>query len=354
MRVPGIDVSVYQRNIDWQQVAAAGYRYVAIRATLGEKAEGVDVNFVQNWEGAKRAGLLVTAYHVVKPKYRGLPQIERFFSTLNKRKPDLPLALDVELTDDIKDKAVIAQVIRECIGVTTSESGRKPIIYTAKYFWQDNVLDSPEWADNDLWVANYGVTSPFLPRPWTTWRFWQYTDQGTVPGVPSKYCDLNWFNGTMDDLLNYANPPAEVPKPTTLRARLTYEFLNIRAGAGVNYEQVGQLKQGDVVDILNFTGKSMWMRVKAPNLPVESWCAFALENEPFVTPVAGEPKKVRVDYLLNVRNRPSVDGGVIAQLRAGTVVEVEAFEGRDVWLEIEPGKWVAFASRGFVYMEMVK
>ena len=34
-RVAGIDVSRWQGSINWTKVAAAGYRFVVIRATIG-------------------------------------------------------------------------------------------------------------------------------------------------------------------------------------------------------------------------------------------------------------------------------------------------------------------------------
>lgn len=64
-RRPGIDVSTYQGEINWKRVVAAGYRFASIRATLGN--DRTDSRFYANWKGARDAGLLVSAYHVVKP-----------------------------------------------------------------------------------------------------------------------------------------------------------------------------------------------------------------------------------------------------------------------------------------------
>lgn len=56
-----------------------------------------------------------------------------------------------------------------------------------------------------LWVANWGVSSPSLPRAWTSYAFWQYADNGTVPGVVGN-CDLDTFNGSMTTLLKFTYP----------------------------------------------------------------------------------------------------------------------------------------------------
>jgi lysozyme len=51
-----------------------------------------------------------------------------------------------------------------------------------------------------LWLAQYtSAPAPQVPKAWTAWTFWQYIGKGKTPGV-SLPVDLNWFNGTLDDL----------------------------------------------------------------------------------------------------------------------------------------------------------
>lgn len=57
----GIDVSHYNGNIDWQQVAAAGKTFAFIKATEGTKYQ--DNQFLINVQGARDANILVGAYH---------------------------------------------------------------------------------------------------------------------------------------------------------------------------------------------------------------------------------------------------------------------------------------------------
>ena len=182
-RVPGIDVSRWQGAINWQTIAAQGYRFAVIRATVGNYY--TDPRFYENWRGAREHNLLVTAYHVVKPKQTAESQINRLFEVLEKHKPDLPLVLDVELTDD-QPRATITSVVRECATRITEHTGRAPVIYTGSWFWTPNIAHGPEWAEYDLWIAHYGVSSPTLPTDWTEWKFWQYSEKGSVSGVSSS------------------------------------------------------------------------------------------------------------------------------------------------------------------------
>ena len=50
-----------------------------------------------------------------------------------------------------------------------------------------------------LWVADYDVTRPAVPEPWTQWTFWQ---RGATP------VDLDVFNGDHDHLLAFTRMPA--------------------------------------------------------------------------------------------------------------------------------------------------
>lgn len=57
----GIDVSYANGKVDWEAVAAAGYKFAIVRCTYGR--HGVDDNFLENVNGAHAAGLRVGAYH---------------------------------------------------------------------------------------------------------------------------------------------------------------------------------------------------------------------------------------------------------------------------------------------------
>jgi GH25 family lysozyme M1 (1,4-beta-N-acetylmuramidase) len=204
-RTPGIDVSQHQGEINWRRVVAAGHRFAFVRATLGN--DGTDLRFYTNWKGAKDVGLLVSVYHVVKPYQSADSQIYHLFDVLGDRKPDMPIALDVERKDHCS-REVITACVRDCLRMVEQRDSRRPIIYTAGWFWNPNVLPSSDWSDYDLWVANYGVSTPTLPSGWNEWRFWQYSEDGHVPGIDTAETDLDWFNGSYEELLEYADKPA--------------------------------------------------------------------------------------------------------------------------------------------------
>lgn len=265
-RTPGIDVSRWQGEIDWPTVAAQGFRFAVIRATVGDYY--TDPRFYENWRSAIAAGLLVSAYHVVKPKISAAAQIDHLWDVINGRKSHLPLVLDVELADG-QTPATITQVVKDCADLIEDQEGRKPIIYTGKWFWDPNVLRRQDWRDYDLWIANYGTQSPVLPADWSEWKIWQYSETGSVNGVSSRATDLNWFNGSYEDLLQYCaadrheieTRAVEAAARVRLKLRVNAPTLRIRSGPGIQHNHIGDLAQGDVVEALGFDGPEVWVQI---------------------------------------------------------------------------------------------
>lgn len=344
--IPGIDVSRYQGKINWEKVALAAYRFVIIRATVGDYY--TDPNFSENWSGAKDSGILVSAYHAVTPDRSAESQIEHFFDILDNRKADLALILDIELARGVSPAAITA-CIKDCLNKTEQLDGRKPIIYTAKWFWDINVLPSAEWAQYDLWVAHYGVSSPALPEGWSEWKFWQYSNRGRVSGIESEHTDLDWFAGTYEDLIQYANLHPQ-PQPNLGRhMRVSVSRLNVRNGPDVSYNDIGDLHASDVVSITDLGGKDVWVEFEPGK-----WAAFAFRGQRYMElmpqPNIGLQARVSVSSL-NIRNGPSTNYADIGNLKMGDVLNIIALDGKDVWIEFEPGKWAAFIFRGKRYME---
>ena len=338
----GIDVSRWQGDIKWEMVAAAGYRFAVIRATVGETY--TDPRFHMNWAGARNAGLLVSVYHVVKPEHPADSQVARLLDALGDRRADLPLVLDIELHGGL-GPADITACINDCLRKVEQTSGRKPIIYTAKWFWNSHVLPSPEWSAYDLWVAHYGVSAPALPTGWSEWRFWQYSDKGSVPGVSAGSTDLNWYAGTYEDLLKYAGTVLQPRPGVGLRARVSVPTLNLRNGPDVNYTDIGDLHAGDVVSIIALDGQDVWVEIEQGK-----WAAFASHGERYME-LEGARARVSVPTL-NIRNSPSTGSSDIGDLHLGDSVNIIGLDGKDVWAEIEPGKWAAFAAHGERYMQL--
>lgn len=177
VRLPGIDVSHFQGEVDWPAVAGAGMRFAFIKATEG--TADVDPRFEQNWQASRSAGLLRGAYHFLHPNLDAKQQAAHFLSVVTLDDDALPPALDIEVTDGAAPAALRACVIT---WLQTVEAALrcKPVIYTDPSFWRDHV--GAGLSAYPLWLACYAEQAE-LPPDWHEWTFWQHADTGQVSGI---------------------------------------------------------------------------------------------------------------------------------------------------------------------------
>ncbi len=199
MPVQGIDVSYWQGDIDWAKVRDADVRFTFIKATEG--ADHVDPKFIENWEGAKRAGVSRGAYHFL---YWCSPADEQALWFMLNVPPDpdaLPPVLDAEWNSHSKTcphhvaRDVALKKIKIMLDAMEAHTGKRPIIYTDPVFYRD-VLDGA-FTNYHFWLRSVAA-EPGEVYPQRSWAFWQFTTTGTVPGVNGKV-DRNSYNGTQGD-----------------------------------------------------------------------------------------------------------------------------------------------------------
>ena len=216
--VEGIDVSYWDGTIDWSKVKASGKVFAIARIGDGTY---VDPTFDKNWAAIQAAGMIRGAYQFFRAADDPTALANIVVSKVGKLgADDLPVTIDVEVADGVAAATYEAH-IQTWIARVTAGTGKAPIVYTGKYFWNDSVKSTAQSA-NALWIAQYGPTCPDLPSPWLDWKFFQYTDKGTVAGISSAV-DLDRFNGTRDALLAFARSGggASTPSPTPSPAPTT-------------------------------------------------------------------------------------------------------------------------------------
>jgi GH25 family lysozyme M1 (1,4-beta-N-acetylmuramidase) len=197
-RSRGTDVSSYEGTIDWAKVASGGIDFAIARTSDG--LHFPDSKFAPNWSGMKTHGLVRGAYQFFRPSQDAAAQADMFLAAVGTFGPgDLPPILDVETLDGTTAATTVAQV-RAWLDRVKQLTGITPAIYSSRRVW--NELGNPTgFSMNDLWVANWGVSSPAMPTLWKDWTFWQDSATGTVSGIAANgHCDMNWFHGTKADL----------------------------------------------------------------------------------------------------------------------------------------------------------
>ena len=195
-QVEGIDVSHYQGSLDWSAEKAQGRLFGV--ASVGDGLYQ-DPTFATNWAGMKAAGVIRGAYQYFEPGIDPIQQADILIAKVGKLADgDLPATIDVETTGN-QTAATVAANVGTWLARVEAGTGRRPMIYTGPYFWQDHVA-SVAFGAYPLWIAGYGVSSPQLPAPWSAFKIWQYSDSGGA-------LDVDRFQGTLAELEAFARSP---------------------------------------------------------------------------------------------------------------------------------------------------
>jgi lysozyme len=199
--VNGIDVYHGDNGgkaINWTAVKAAGIDFAFAKAT--ESTNYQDAMFSTNWAGMKSAGIVRGAYHFFHSDVDPVAQANYFLAEVGAVSPGDLLVLDLETTNGQTEATIAAHAATFLKTVATS-SGVTPFLYTSPAFLSDFTL----LGAYPLWVANYGVSCPNVPAPWSTYTFWQSTGTGSLSAI-SGALDLDSFNGTLAQLQALGQP----------------------------------------------------------------------------------------------------------------------------------------------------
>lgn len=187
--IVGIDVSSHQGKIDWQTVADAGIRYAFVR--LGYRGYGngalqTDVYARLNLEGAKAAGIAVGAYFFSQAIDVAEAKQEAAYALgiLGGFELDLPLVYDWEYVNDTARTANMdKRTLTDCTLAfceAVEQAGYDPMVYFNSS-QITRLLFAEEIEQYPWWLAKYDPALDFPCRA----DMWQYTNQGTVPGIPA-------------------------------------------------------------------------------------------------------------------------------------------------------------------------
>ena len=195
-KVFGIDVSHYQAKIDWGAVKEADadfpIGFVYIRATAGK--DGMDMQYKNNWRGAKGNGFLRGAYHYYRPDENSLQQADNFIKNVKLSAGDLPPVLDIEKIPNGQSLDSLKRGLKRWLDKVERHYGVKPIVYSGESFYTDFL--KKEFTGYELWIANYSFFEDKIRKEWL---FWQFTDKATIKGIDADV-DVNIFNGSYLEL----------------------------------------------------------------------------------------------------------------------------------------------------------
>lgn len=192
----GIDVSRWQGEINWSQVAADDVSFVM----LGTRSKGaVDPYFHRNIQQASAAGVKVGVYIYSLATTVEMAEAEADFvlDLIHDYPVSYPVAFDMEdSTQGNLSKEELA-AIANAFCKKISDSGYYPIVY-ANENWLKNKLDM-SLMDYPVWVARYSAR-PSYQNP----VMWQATSTGSVKGI----------NGNVDIDFQFKDFSGQIPANT--------------------------------------------------------------------------------------------------------------------------------------------
>lgn len=195
----GIDVSEYQKNINWKKVAAEnGMKFAIIRATAGK--DRVDRNFVTNWYAASSNNLIRGAYHYYRPDENSVVQAENFMKTVSLQSGDLPPILDIEAYSRVQNTRSLKTGLLNWLETIEKHYGVTPIIYTFSSMYKNLFRNDKRFDKYPVWIS-YLRPSDNASSISPQWIFWQFSHSGRVNGINGNV-DVNVFNGKEIDLQN--------------------------------------------------------------------------------------------------------------------------------------------------------
>jgi len=230
----GIDISKWQGINDFAKMKANA-SFVFVKAT--ESWGYTDPTFYANWTGL--VGHNRGAYSYVWLSDDPLRQANHLIDIVTQAGADWKydrLVLDLERSGHRLSRTEVTRRVLVMMERIKEVTGRYPILYSRKYWVQDNMLlTDPRLINADWWLAYYRKALPYplytpempppplMPAGVNKWLFHQTCEKGKgrEVGVGSYYVDQNRFNGTREQLDAYFGrgthnvylPIVTVPEP---------------------------------------------------------------------------------------------------------------------------------------------
>lgn len=189
-RIFGIDISLYQKNIDLVRAKNEGVQYVIIKSSENTFS---DPELANNVKMAQRAGLPFGFYHYLRSTTVAGAKSEAAYciNAIEKYKPfDYPVFLDVEdKTVKATGKANVTELVKAFCGALEA-AGYWAGFYT-NLDWYKNALDGAGLAKRySFWGAYWGKTCPFKDAQ--MWQFGGNTNYQRSNRIAGIVCDQDY------------------------------------------------------------------------------------------------------------------------------------------------------------------
>lgn len=389
----GIDVSRYQGTIDWSRVTESGIDFAMIRvgyrSTLEDRGIYADTNARYNMQEAQAAGIQVGVYFFSTAANRdeAIEEAQWVAEYISQYQITYPVAFDCEGYER-EDSVLYALDNGQRTDIAIAfmqeiyEQGYTPMFYGSSYA----MTGSNHW-DMDriersykVWVSQY----PALPYPQTerssyqgTHAMWQYTNQGSVPGIDRPVdVDVAYFgyDGAAESINGQAPEQAYADVEALMNFREVDEVVTAKEATNLrNMPSQGQestvlwtLHNGDVARRTGISD-SGWSRLIYQDQVCYAVSSLLTTELAYHVPEP-EPEPVQTDDGIktkftdccdlmtakietNLRALPSVtnpDAVVVATIRYGDVVLRTGINTDLGWSRVEYGGQVLYCVSSYL------
>lgn len=203
-----IDISHWQNFPDFEEVAAAGVKGMIHKATEGTSY--IDPNRAENCSNAIAAGIAVATYFWIKPG-DGRAQAEFYLSVVDPVKGE-------RVVIDFEEAGCSLSTLKDAVQALLDYKHELRITVYSGHLIKELLDDCDDFLaeHTDLWLAQYTDDEDDITweeDTWPQWTLWQYSETGVIPGIDGSYVDLNQYNGTDDEFLEWISSEKKPPKP---------------------------------------------------------------------------------------------------------------------------------------------
>lgn len=223
-----IDVSTWQRNIDWERVKAAGIEAVIIRAGFGTTK---DNQFENHYAGASAAGLHIGAYWYSYAY--SVEQAEReanaCAAVLSGKSFDMPVYYDMEEDDQMPlGRATMTAIACRFLD-TLKAKGFRVGMYSSPSWFTDFLDYELLRSKCSIWLAHWASSHS------RACDIWQYGENGSIDGV-SGDVDVNIIENR--SVIGGGDKPAPAPTPAEPTVASVQTWLNRTYNASLAVDSI--------------------------------------------------------------------------------------------------------------------
>ena len=193
MKLKGIDISTYQRNVDFKKLKSSGINFVIIRAGFGRDISQKDSMFESHYKNAKAAGLKVGAYwySYAVSSYDAKQEAKACLQAIKGKSFEYPIFFDLEEQSQFSKGRAFCDSLVKAFCTELEEASYWAGLYISCSPLQSYISQSvaKRYA---LWIAEYGSKCNYGGQ----YGIWQYTSKGKVSGINGNvdcdYCYIDY------------------------------------------------------------------------------------------------------------------------------------------------------------------